>query len=123
MKKLMLLLSLFLPISLGGYFHVGHAAAHPMQPNTHRITESEAKDIAVKKVKGEVVGVILENDDGKAVYEVIVKSAGTVYEVEIDANTGKVLEVEKEGGHGGDDRRGNGDDHDDGHEDDDHMDD
>ncbi|MED3564355.1 PepSY domain-containing protein [Bacillus xiapuensis] len=127
MKKIVLLLVLLLPISFSSYFQMVHAkVSGDPQAENKVISEKEAGNIALKKVKGKIVKVVLEEDDGRSVYEVKIKSAGIFYEVEIDAKTGKVLEVEKEGSNGDDDRHGN-DDHehgdDDGHGDDDHGDD
>lgn len=137
MKKLIMLLTLLIPISFTAFGHVN--ASHLLDAKANRITEKEAGEIALKKVKGEIIHVKLEVDDGREHYEVKIKSAGTFYEVEIDAKTGQVLEVEKEGshrgdddGHGDDDRHGDDDSHgdddrhgdDDGHDgDDDHLDD
>lgn len=71
-----------------------------------KISKKDAEDIALKEVKdkGEVVRTELESDDGMLQYDVTVKTSDAVYEVEIDAKTGKVLEVEKEGHHGDDDQ-------------------
>ncbi len=126
MKKLIMLVIFFISIGSSAYFHVGHANAGQVEAGNTRISKKEAEAIALKKVKGQVVNIKLENDDGKEKYEVIIKSAGAVYEVEIDAKTGQVLEVEKEGssrdGHDGDDdHEGHDDDHDD--HDDEHGDD
>lgn len=126
MKKLMLLLTFLIPIGYGAYFQVDHAnAGHLIETENTRISEKEAEAIALKKVKGEVLNIKLEVDDGKEHYEVRIKSAGAVYEVEIDSKTGQVLEVEKEGSHhGGDDHGRDGDDDDDNDDDnDDHLDD
>ena len=122
MKKLILLVIFFISIGSSAYFHVGHAKASQVEAENTRISKKEAEAIALKKVKGQVVSIKLENDDGKEHYEVIIKSAGAVYEVEIDAKTGQVLEVEKEGSsRDGDDDHGHDDDHDD--HDDEHGDD
>ncbi|MBL4952812.1 PepSY domain-containing protein [Neobacillus sp. YIM B02564] len=121
MKRIILLTVLLLPVSFGGFFHATYAdTGHLEKAENKRITEKQAEEIALKKVKGEVVRVKLETDDGREYYEVIIQSSGTVYEVEVDAKTGQVVEVEKEGSHDG-----HHDDHDDddGHDDDDHMDD
>ncbi|MFK9092138.1 PepSY domain-containing protein [Bacillus salipaludis] len=117
MKKLILLLALVIPLGYGAYFQGGLAKAAPK--NTP-ISEKQAKEIALGKVKGEVVKVKLEEDDGRQYYEVIIKKSGSMYEVEIDAKTGKVVEVEHEGSRDDD---GHDDDHDDGHGDDHHDDD
>ncbi|MFZ7943419.1 MULTISPECIES: PepSY domain-containing protein [Bacillaceae] len=119
MKKLILLLALVIPLGYGAYFQGGLAKAAPKQ--TH-ISEKQAKEIALGKVKGEVVMVKLEEDDGRQYYEVIIKKSGSMYEVEIDAKTGQVIEVEQEGSRNGDDHDDHDDDHGDDH-DDDHGDD
>jgi uncharacterized membrane protein YkoI len=69
---------------------------------SQKVTEEKAKKIALKAVKGQsktVMHVHLETDDGRQYYEILVRSDKRFYEVEIDAMTGKVLEVEKESGH------------------------
>ena len=97
MRKVSLsLISLFL-ISFGVYFEVENAAAKELQEEKHHISENEAKEIALKKVKGEIIGVELEKDDGTTYYEVKIKRSNNIYEVEVDANTGKIVEVEREG--------------------------
>lgn len=104
MKKLILLLTLIIPLGYGTYFQGGHAkAGHLLLTQNTPISEKQAKEIALGKVKGEVVMVKLEEDDGRQYYEVIIKSSGSMYEVEIDSKTGQVLEVEQEGSHEGDD--------------------
>jgi len=124
LKKLILLLTLIISIGSGAFFQGGYAkAAHLQLTQNTPISEKQAKEIALGKVKGEVVRVKLEEDDGRQYYEVIVKSSGSMYEVEIDAKTGKVLEVEKEGSRDGDDDHDDDHNHDDDHGDDDHGDD
>lgn len=62
------------------------------------ISEKQAKDIALQKIKGKVLAVEREKEDGKIYYEVkILTSEKVLFEVEIDARTGKIVEVEKEG--------------------------
>ncbi|EKN66695.1 Propeptide PepSY amd peptidase M4 [Neobacillus bataviensis LMG 21833] len=119
MKKLILLLTLVIPLGFGVYFQGGHAkAAHLLLTQNTPISEKQAKEIALGKVKGEVVKVKLEEDDGRQYYEVIIKKSGSIYEVEIDAKTGKVVEVEHEGSRDGHGDNHDDDDHDDGHGDD-----
>ncbi len=60
------------------------------------ITEQKAKDIAVSHVKGYATSVETEKENGILVYEVEVIYNGDSVEVEIDANTGEVLEIEWE---------------------------
>lgn len=60
-----------------------------------QITIEEAIRIARQQVPGEVVKVELERKGPRLIYEVdIVTSQGVKYEVEMDARTGEVLEVE-----------------------------
>lgn len=113
MKKIIMLLSFLIPFSFACHFGKGLAEVNPLhQTQKSLISETKAKEIAMAKVKGEFVSCHLEEDDGRQVYEVKINQSGTIYEIEIDAKTGQVLEVEKEGS-----RNGHGDD--DGHEDDD----
>ncbi|MCM3568037.1 PepSY domain-containing protein [Neobacillus mesonae] len=123
MRKILLFAALLIPFAFAGFQNTYVKASHLLEAENNRISEKEAKEIALKKVNGEVVKVTLEKDDGREYYEVIVKSSDIHYEVEIDANTGQVVEVEKEGSRNGNHE----DDHDDddGHEDDDddHLDD
>ncbi|BFH11702.1 hypothetical protein J6TS7_08010 [Paenibacillus dendritiformis] len=66
-------------------------------PSQRVISEQEAKSIALQQVKGRVLHVDLDTDNGKIKYEVIIMTdQNKVFEVEIDAQTGKVLKVEQE---------------------------
>jgi uncharacterized membrane protein YkoI len=61
------------------------------------ITLVEAVEQALTNVKGKAVGVELEKEDEKTVFEVeVVDEAGVSQEVYVDANTGNVLKIEKE---------------------------
>ena len=65
------------------------------------ISEDEAKDIALKDAgltEEQVSGLWckLDTDDGKVVYEVSIVYKEKKYEFEIDADSGKLLEWEKE---------------------------
>jgi uncharacterized membrane protein YkoI len=74
------------------------AAALPVEQMTvqNQITEAQAKEIALKQVQGTIVKVELETEDGVLLYEIDVKAPDQLYEVKIDAKSGKVLKVEKE---------------------------
>ena len=75
-----------------------------------KVTLSQAVETAVKKVTGQALNAVIELEDGKATIEVTIFSNGKVYEVEIDATTGAVLEVEQEDDDDdGDDDDGDGD--------------
>ncbi len=118
MNKIVLILALLLPMGYGANVQMASAKeGYIIQAENNRITEKEAEEIALKKVKGEVINIKLETDDNREYYEVIIKSTDSIYEIEIDAKTGQVIEVEKEKGP----EDGN---HDDDHQgDDDHLDD
>lgn len=54
-------------------------------------------EIATREVPGDIIEVELEHDDGQLIYEVeVLTSTGLVRQVEIDARTGAVLDVEDE---------------------------
>lgn len=67
------------------------------QPYTRysRISIEDAISIAIEQVPGEVVKVELDSKNGVQIFEVdIINSQGLKYEVEIDAQTGRVLNIE-----------------------------
>ena len=63
-----------------------------------KISEKEAEKIALKEYNGKIVDREYSMEDGNPVYEfdIYVEKKGYEYEVEVDAITGKILEVEKE---------------------------
>jgi len=77
-----------------------------------KLSLSKAIDIALSKVPGQALNATVEFEKGKAKVEVTVFSSGKVYEIDIDATTGAVLEVEQEDDDddNGDDDDGDGDD-------------
>jgi uncharacterized membrane protein YkoI len=61
------------------------------------VTMEEAIKTATAQFPGKVLEAELENEDGKAVYEVeIVNASGETREFEIDAQSGKILSSEQE---------------------------
>jgi hypothetical protein len=61
------------------------------------VTMEEAIKIATTQFPGKVLEAELESEDGKAVYEVeIVNTSGETRELEIDAQSGKILSSELE---------------------------
>lgn len=58
------------------------------------ISKAKAQDIALKQMNGKVVKVEYDQDDGEYSIEIVKDSIE--YEVSIDAQNGKVLEVEKD---------------------------
>jgi uncharacterized membrane protein YkoI len=71
-------------------------ASHAAALAAAKVKFAQGIEIALKKVPGKPVSVELELEKGKAVLEVKVFADGKVYEVEIDAVTGAVLEVEED---------------------------
>lgn len=54
-------------------------------------------DLAVAVKQGQILETDLERDDGRYVYELeILDSRGQVWELELDAQTGELLELENE---------------------------
>lgn len=63
----------------------------------HQISGSEAIEIALRYVPGEVLKVELDTENGILVYEITIRSyTGVYYEMKIDANTGEVIEIERD---------------------------
>ena len=63
----------------------------------NRISESQAREIALKEKDGKVVNIKMEKENGKLIYEVEINSGSSNWEVEVDGETGKILEVEEAG--------------------------
>jgi uncharacterized membrane protein YkoI len=62
-----------------------------------KITEQQASDAALKRVKGTVKKIELEDENGVAVYVVkIVDANGKGFDVKVDAATGKVTKAESD---------------------------
>lgn len=60
-----------------------------------RISIEDAMSIATEQIPGEVVKVELDREDGILIYEIeIVNTQGIKYEVEIDAQTGRILKMQ-----------------------------
>ncbi|OAB36514.1 PepSY domain-containing protein [Paenibacillus glacialis] len=76
------------------------------------IGASKASAVAVNYLKGTVIEVDLDRDDGRLVYEVELKIDGGTAEVKVDAKTAKIVSVDKDF-----------DDHDDNDDDDNNNDD
>ena len=58
------------------------------------ITEAQAIKIALNEINGRVIEVEVEREDGKVLYSIKIKKDNEIAEVEINAETGQVLEVE-----------------------------
>ena len=65
--------------------------------NNQRISAQQAQQIAFSRVPGQIIHVDLDMENGILVYEVYILTAeNRVYEVEINAKTGRILKVEQE---------------------------
>ena len=63
------------------------------------VSEAQAIEIALAEVPGAVQETELEREDGNQVYEIeIVNADGAEIEVAVDAQSGKVLDIEAEDG-------------------------
>ncbi|MEH6701608.1 PepSY domain-containing protein [Parasphingorhabdus sp.] len=56
------------------------------------LSEQEAARIALVAAPGEILDSELENDDGVMIYEFEIQQGDGIREVEVDANTGAILE-------------------------------
>ncbi len=60
-----------------------------------KISRKQAEEIALKKIPGEIIEGDLEKEDGKLIYSFeIRKSDNTIFDVEVDANTGEVIKAQ-----------------------------
>lgn len=74
-------------------------SAESTQHKLPKLTVTQAQGIAIKAVAGEVQLQKLEYEFGRAVYAFVIKtSKNESMEVEVDGNTGKVIEIEKDDG-------------------------
>lgn len=72
-----------------GYGVVAHAAP------TVKVTAAQATKTVLAKFHGKTTQkTVLENEDGKWQYAVMVRSGKVLREVMVDANTGKIADVE-----------------------------
>lgn len=70
-------------------------ASAPTPPKA-KIAQKTAESTAGKKIGGKVLSSTYEFEDGRWQYAVMVKNAkGELYEVEVNATTGKVMDTEK----------------------------
>lgn len=60
-----------------------------------RISITDAMNIATEQIPGEIVKVELDTENGRLVYEVEIRNMhGVKYEVEVDAQTGRIVKIE-----------------------------
>ncbi|MGM9954631.1 MAG: PepSY domain-containing protein [Peribacillus sp.] len=61
---------------------------------TAKISMEEAEKIALKQVEGQITDLEADMENGILVYELEIKQDQKEYDLEVDANTGKVLKVD-----------------------------
>ena len=89
-------------ISISGTSHISANAQNKATSKTTAqqqatITEAEAKELIAKKVPGaEIIKFKLEKDDGILQYDATLVKDNMEYDIDVDANTGKILSFEKE---------------------------
>ena len=65
--------------------------------NQASLSAEQASAIALNAVPGKVIGTEIEKEDGSLVWEVeVLTSENEMYELEIDANDGRIIETERE---------------------------
>ncbi|MET7041038.1 PepSY domain-containing protein [Clostridium botulinum] len=63
---------------------------------SYRISSEAGVQIALQQVPGQVVRVELDVEDSILVYEVSIRTTAGIYEVKINANTGQIIEVDRD---------------------------
>ncbi|WP_368489709.1 PepSY domain-containing protein [Clostridium sp. BJN0013] len=62
----------------------------------YRIDTETAVQIALQRVPGQLIKIEVDMEDGFLTYEISIRSNdGLMYEVKMDANTGEILEVDR----------------------------
>lgn len=75
--------------------HDDDDSANEKTPNT-KITMEKAAEIALNEVAGDIKEAELDNDDGKWVYELEIQTKDGEVDIDIDAMTGKILEIDRD---------------------------
>ncbi|GEM_PF-4919614 len=66
-----------------------------LQTINGRLTEEQAKAIALETIgSGSVIDFEAERENGRLLYGITIRAQGDTVEVEVDAQTGEVLEIE-----------------------------
>ncbi|KOY14721.1 hypothetical protein AMS66_20860 [Paenibacillus xylanivorans] len=76
---------------------VAGTSSNPSASKQVKLTEAQASNIALKQVTGgKVTEIELDHDNGRYVYEVELRTANGEADVDVDANTGKVLSFDQD---------------------------
>ena len=88
--RTVLVIALGITLILGGIFLYSNKLSE-------RYSIEQARNIALQAIPGEVVKEEFENKRGRSMYEFYVrKSNGDMYEVYVDAESAKVIKVERD---------------------------
>ena len=76
---------------------VGGTSSNQSASKQVKLTQAQASNIALKQVTGgKVTKIELDHDNGRYVYEVELRTADGEADVDVDANTGKVLSFDQD---------------------------
>src|SRR5690625_8052093 len=92
MKKVGIILGVMISAIVLG-FGINHSNASQAEP---QLSSEEIKEIVSNEYPGEIIDLTLSEKENEAVYTVNVDANETVYELEMDGNTGEVLERSEE---------------------------
>lgn len=82
-------------ILTNNWYNQPHYPSNQSYSRFSRISIEDAMSIATEQIPGEVIKVELDTENGMLIYEVkIVNAQGIKYEVEIDAQTGRILKMQ-----------------------------
>ena len=97
MKKWMIIPALAGAVAIGGVALAnGSTVVDAASTKGDLLTLKEAKTLALQQVEGEVTEIELDTDDGRKHYDIEIKNGTFEYELEIDAITGEILDLEKD---------------------------
>src|SRR5690625_4299904 len=89
MKKVGIILGVMISTIVLG-FGINHSNASQAEP---QLSSEEIKEIVSNEYPGEIIDLTLSEKENEAVYTVNVDANETVYELEMDGNTGEILEL------------------------------
>ncbi|WP_164671034.1 PepSY domain-containing protein [Virgibacillus doumboii] len=90
-KKVGIVLAVLLGFSAMG-FGMLQSSASQTEP---KLSYDEVEKLVTDQYPGEVVDRELEKDRNRAVYELEIRSEGKEYDIEVDGNTGEILELDE----------------------------
>ena len=74
-----------------------HDEAYELRRSGEILSLEEILDISSKQIAGRILEVKLEHDDGQMIYEIeVLDNKGIVWEIKLDASTGKIIKQEQD---------------------------